>query len=230
MHRFAAWGLVVSMGCVIGLGCSSSRPTATPSAKARVVAADGDACQQICEASAACGDSPDTCAPKCNEWLIQRSRPGIAGAAARCAVPRIDSVCGEHDSAKGAATALVSCIDEAGRQALTHDNHSLLVAARAICDRGVRCSDGGGGHGDADAQSCVERITVGNIPRGLGIFGAVKPELVERFALCMDASECGGGQAGASSCFGEMLGEQHGKGHKSAPPTDDVGPTPGSHI
>ena len=235
MHRSGVWGsMMVSMmagGCVIGLGCSAGRPVSTPTAKIQSAAADGDACQQICEASAACGDSPNTCAPRCNEWLVQRSRPGIAGAAARCAVPRIDSVCGEHDASKGAATALVACIDEAGRQALTRDNHSLLVAARAICERGVRSSDDG--HGDADTESCVERITVGNIPRGLGIFGAVKPELVERFASCMDTSECSGGSAGASSCFGEMLGERRAHAHKPSPSSqssDEGSPAPGSHI
>ena len=176
--------------------------------EAKVAATSGksdvSACTEICDASAACGDSPMTCQSRCNEWLVRRSRPGIAGIAAKCAVPRIGNAC-EQDASRAAAKALVACVDDAGRSALTKDKSTLLVAARAICERGARC----GGGGANETTKCVDRITATNPPpRGLGIFGAMKPELVEDFAECMQTSECG---QGGAVCFGEMLGES---GHR----------------
>jgi hypothetical protein len=193
--------------------------------EARVAANNGKgdvaACSEICEASAACGDAPDVCRSRCNEWLVKRSRPGIAGVTAKCAVPRIDNAC-ETDASRAAAKALVSCVDDAGRAALAKDKSTLLVAARAICERGARCG-GGAGH---ETTSCVERITKQNPPpRGLGIFGAMRPEIVNDFASCMKSSECG---AGGAVCFGEMLGESGEDSESpepSAPPTEPV-PSP----
>lgn len=177
---------------------------------------DSSACTQICEASAACGDAPDTCRARCNEWLVKRSRPGIAGVTAKCAVPRIDSAC-EQDASRAAAKALVSCVDDAGRAALAKDKSTLLVAARAICERGARC----GGGGAKESSHCVDKIAGQNPPpRGLGIFGAMRPEIVEDFANCMQSSECGEGSA---VCFGEMLGET---GETAPPPGDTEGAPP----
>ena len=196
--------------------------------------ADGDACARICAASAACGDSLDACQPKCQDWLVERSRPGIASETARCAVPRIGGVCASHEYARAAATALVSCIDEAGRKALATDKTSLFIAARAICDRGARCNDAS----SEEAALCVDKITA-KIPRGLGIFGAMKPALVQRFAQCMSMSECGA-EDGASSCFGEMLGDESGEPGdedetpatpNEKPPVEEEQPdTPGTKI
>jgi hypothetical protein len=141
---------------------------------------------------------------------VKRSRPGIAGTTAKCAVPRIGDAC-EQEESRAAAKALVSCVDDAGRAALVKDKSTLLVAARAICERGARC----GGPG-VDTSRCIERITKANPPpRGLGIFGAMKPDLVEDFADCMQSSECG--PAGAA-CFGEMLGEESETSPDVAPP------------
>ena len=195
--------VVVLAGIVAaGSGCASSKKTAVAKAPPGDPI-DANACEHICAASAACGDAPSTCEPKCRDWLVNRSRPGIATATAKCAVPRIDGVCAKHEYARAAASALVACIDEAGRAALKVDNRALVVAARAICDRGARCNDAS----EEDADRCVEKITFGNkVPKGLGIFGAIKPDLVERFASCMAESSCGS-QSGASACFGEMLGE-----------------------
>lgn len=197
----AGW---VSSGALafVVLGCASSHKP-PQSAKLQGEPVDGSACAHICAASAACGDSLDSCEPKCREWLVNRSRPGIATATAKCAVPRIGGVCSSDEGQRSAASALVSCIDEAGRAALKVDPTALLVAARAICERGARCHD----QSPADAERCVQKITYGaRVPRGLGIFGAIKPELVQRFAQCMSDSSCAAA-GGASSCFGEMLGE-----------------------
>lgn len=200
---------------ILALACS-------PKGKGGNVAAaggtgDATACSEICDASAACGDSPQTCVARCNEWLIRRSRPGIAKTTAACAVPRIDNAC-EKDASRAAAKALVACVDDAGRDALRKDKSTLLVAARAICERGARCS----GATANDATKCIDRIASSNPPpRGLGIFGAIKPELVEEFADCMQASECG--PAGAA-CFGEMLGETGGMDEEA--PTEPPKATP----
>jgi hypothetical protein len=210
--------VVILAGIVVASGCASSKKTAVAKAPPGDPI-DANACEHICAASAACGDAPSTCEPKCRDWLVTRSRPGIATATAKCAVPRIDGVCAKHEYARAAASALVACIDEAGRAALKVDNSALLVAARAICDRGARCNDAS----EEDADRCVEKITYGNkVPKGLGIFGAIKPDLVERFASCMAESPCGS-QTGASACFGEMLGEDDDEsvddgGDEAAPP------------
>jgi len=199
MPSLGAVTVVIAAGV---LGCASHKGATNAKGGSGEVA-DAGACTKICEASAACGDAADVCVPKCQDWLVTRSRPGIAGETARCAVPRIDGVCANHEYARAAATALVSCIDEAGRKALAVDKTSLFVAARAICERGARCNDAS----DEDAANCVEKITATNhVPRGLGIFGAMKPALVQRFAQCMSMSACGP-EGGASACFGEMLGE-----------------------
>lgn len=192
---FAACGL---------LGCASHGAKGAKGATAQEAPiVDADACSHICTASTKCGDSQDACQAKCSDWLIARSRPGIAAATARCAVPRIDDVCAaESAGPRRAATALVSCIDEAGRDAIAEDNSSLLVAAMAICRRGARCND----RSEEDADNCVAKISH-KIPRGLGIFGAIKPELVSQFADCMEESECGP-EGDSESCFGEMLGEE----------------------
>jgi len=188
---------------------------------------DVSACGEICDASAACGDSPMTCQSRCNEWLVKRSRPGIAGSAAKCAVPRIGNAC-EKDASRAAAKALVACVDDAGRKALVKDKSTLLVAARAICERGARCAGGGA----KETSHCVDKIAAANPPpRGLGIFGAMKPELVEEFADCMQSSACG---PGGAVCFGEMLGES-GEGPAteepettpSAPPKETTPPVEG---
>lgn len=208
MHRAQSVSSVVSgligLGLLVaGAGCASHK-AGSPGAKvAKGDATDASACQTICAASAACGDAPEVCEPKCRDWLVTRSRPGIASATARCAVPRIDGVCADSQYARAAATALVACIDEAGRVALKKDHSALLVAARAICERGARCNDAS----PAEADQCVEKIAAApRVPKGLGIFGAMKPALVQRFAACMADSTCGP-SGGASSCFGEMLGE-----------------------
>ncbi|GAC1583631.1 MAG: hypothetical protein NVS3B20_13850 [Polyangiales bacterium] len=229
MHRSCVFviALLSLVGCSAGRKVSSSQ-RAQASA---VDTIDARACDRICEASAACGDSAQACAMKCNEWLVERSRPGIASAAAKCAVPRIDSVCEAPDSTtKGAVGALVSCIDEAGRSALRHDNASLVVAARALCERGARCGEGGAD----DAEHCIQSISQSSIPRGLGIFGAIKPELVRRFAVCMGASDCGT-NSGASACFGDMLGDRqrarrdNASMPEAAPEPEESGP-PGTKI
>lgn len=168
--------------------------------KGTAAVADGDACARICDASAACGDQNERCLSRCTEWLVKRSRPGIASATAKCAVPRIDDAC-EADAARGAARALVSCVDEAGRDALSSDKKTLLVAVRAICERGARC----GGGSAKDAERCTARIVgAPGTPKGLGIFGAIKPALVGEFASCLQTSSCG---PSGTVCFGAMLGE-----------------------
>ncbi len=204
MHGSARTALVLS---IVALSACSPRARQAD-AVAATKSNDAGACTEICDASAACGDSPQSCIARCNEWLVRRSRPGIARTAAKCAVPRIDSAC-ETDASRAAAKALVSCVDDAGRDALRKDNSTLLVAARAICERGARC----GGGTAKETIKCVERIAAANPPpRGLGIFGAIKPELVEDFASCMHTSECG---PGGAVCFGEMLGET---GEAAEPP------------
>lgn len=214
MNGSARSALVVSVLSVLGIAACSPRDRSEtlPRGAANTGAkADSSACAEICDASAACGDSPQTCEARCNEWLIRRSRPGIAKTAAACAVPRIDNAC-EKDASRAAAKALVSCVDDAGRDALRRDAKTLLVAARAICERGARC----GGATSKEATSCVERITKANPPpRGLGIFGAIKPQLVDEFASCMHASACG---PGGAACFGEMLGESGGGADDDAEP------------
>lgn len=239
MRRLSSLVAVGSIGAAAIVGCASHMG-ATKGAKSAGPQSDANACARICEASAACGDSPEVCVPKCQDWLVARSRPGIASETAICAIPRIDGVCANHEYARAAATALVSCIDEAGRKALAVDRSSLFLAARAICDRGARCNDAS----DEEAALCVEKITAaGKIPRGLGIFGAMKPALVQRFARCMSQSECGP-SAGGSVCFGEMLGEDTGgddeddgddavpatPGKPSKPPVEEGPDTPGTKI
>lgn len=195
--RYRALAVVLSL--VPAVACSPKGKGETKVA-ATTGKSDVSACSEICDASAACGDSPATCEARCREWLVKRSRPGIAGTAARCAVPWIGNAC-EQEASRAAAKALVACVDDAGRQALVKDKSTLLVAARAICERGARC----GGGGANETSHCVDRITGANPPpRGLGIFGAMKPELVSDFADCMQSSECG---PGGAVCFGEMLGE-----------------------
>lgn len=222
--------LLFAMVGLLGLsGCASSKRATTAKAPAGDPI-DANACEHICAASAACGDAPSTCEPKCRDWLVARSRPGIATATAKCAVPRIDGACAKHEYAHTAASALVACIDEAGRAALKVDNSALVVAARAICQRGARCNDAS----EEDADRCVEKITFANkVPKGLGIFGAIKPSLVERFASCMAESACGS-QSGASACFGEMLGEEddddNGDGDEAQPPAPKVPEGPSTKI
>ena len=197
---------------VVGLFVVACAPKGRgdPSVATHKQSGDSSACSEICDASAACGDSPQTCVARCNEWLIRRSRPGIAKSAAACAVPRIDNAC-EKDASRAAAKALVACVDDAGRDALRKDKSTLLVAARAICERGARC---GGGSAN-EASKCVDRIASANPPpRGLGIFGAIKPDLVKEFASCMESSACG---PGGAVCFGEMLGES-GESHEHGAP------------
>jgi hypothetical protein len=192
----------IVVAATFAIACTSHK--GATNGKGGTVVADGSACAKICEASAACGDTPEVCEPKCQDWLVARARPGIATETALCAVPRIDGVCANAETARVAATALVSCIDEAGRKALAKDKTSLFVAARAICEHSVRCNDAP----EEKTVECVQQITNSKrIPRGLGIFGAMKPALVERFAQCMAMSACGPG-GGASACFGEMLGEE----------------------
>lgn len=221
MQRTMSLGFaVITVGLVMA-GCASHKGQAVAAKHGTAEVADGSACAKICEASAACGDSPDQCEPKCQDWLVARSRPGIATETARCAVPRIDGVCANDQKARAAATALVTCIDEAGRKALNADKTALLVAARAICERGARCDD----RSPEDAASCVEKLThAPRIPRGLGIFGAMKPALVQRFAQCMSTSACGSEDGGSSSCFGEMLGEESDDG------ADDDDSTPATPV
>ncbi len=209
------------------LGCSPKRDASLPARLSQGAASspvtDTKACAQICDASAACGDTEERCLTRCTEWLVKRSRPGIASATARCAVPRIDDACGT-DAARGAARALVSCVDEAGRTALVSDKKTLFVAARAICERGARCQGGS----PTDANSCIQRIVnAPAAPKGLGIFGAIKPTLVTEFATCLQTSGCG--QAGAV-CFGSMLGETGVEGPDddeapSVPPPEQPAPT-----
>lgn len=124
------------------------------------------------------------------------------------------SACSEIcDASAACGEALVACVDDAGRDAIRKDNSTLLVAARAICERGARC----GGGSAKEANKCVDRIASTNPPpRGLGIFGAIKPNLVAEFAACMQSSECG---AGGATCFGEMLGETGGSGDDGASET-----------
>lgn len=185
------------------VGCSSKSNTApakSPVAQNGSPAVDVQACARICEASSACGDEKQACQSKCNDWLIERSRAGIAQQAATCAVPRIESACAA-EATRGAARALVMCVDEAGRNALRNDKSTLLVAAKAICERGARC---GGGSAE-EAQACVARLASASpTPRGLGIFGAVKPGFVGQFASCMQSSDCSESAAG---CFAAMMGE-----------------------
>jgi hypothetical protein len=209
-----------------GLACSSegAPPAKSPANQAEgsktVAASDTDACNKICEASRACGDSTEECAHKCNSWLVERSRTGIARQTATCAVPRIENACAK-DASRGAARALVNCVDDAGRTALSKDKKSLVVAAHAICARGARC--GGGSQGDAAA--CVEKIMSSSpMPRGLGIFGATRPEIVKDFASCMDASPCDGSPA---VCFAGMMGEEVMDGEDVEPPAQST-PAPSS--
>jgi hypothetical protein len=193
----AVFGLVA----LPALGCSSSpKPIAGPpkEAVAEVVATDNEACDRICTSSVACGDSQQVCKPKCNDWLVSRSRKGVARAVARCAIPRIDSTCAEHGSGS-ASEELVACIGEVGRKALGEDRSPLLIAGRAICNRDSRCAGGTA----EDARACYSKLTSGSVHDGLLIFGAIKPALVERFAACMDESEC----QDDAGCFGQMLGE-----------------------
>ncbi len=191
----------------VALGACASQERGQSAAKAPdstgggpAVAQDEAACDDICSASVACGDEPKECHTRCQEWLVKRSRPGIARATAKCAVPRIDLAC-EQDAEKGAARALVLCVDQAGREELRTDRKALMTAARAICERGARCNGGDAG----DAKRCVEKIAASEpAPKGLGIFGAIRPEHVQQFASCMQTTECG---PAAAVCFGEMLGE-----------------------
>ena len=232
MHRAqsvssAIAGLVVIGLSIAGAGCASHKASAPGVRFGTGDSTDASACQSICAASAACGDAPEVCEPKCRDWLVTRARPGIASATARCAVPRIDGVCVDSQYARAAASALVACIDEAGRGALRKDQTALLLAARAICERGARCNDAS----SEEADQCVEKITVApRVPKGLGIFGAMKPALVQQFAACMADSTCGP-SGGASSCFGEMLGEDSGdetdgEGDTDAPTTPMKPPQP----
>lgn len=206
----------VLLACA-GRGRAVARPAGEP--------VDTNACTHICAASAACGEAVESCEPKCRDWLVNRSRPGIATATAKCAVPRIDDACTARAYERAAATALVGCIDEAGTASLLVDREPLLVAARAICERGARCNDAS----PDDADRCISKIAdAPRIPKGLGIFGAIKPELVERFADCMATSQCGD-SGGAGACFGEMLGEDESgpgpqpKGTKPPPPVEEPG-------
>jgi hypothetical protein len=212
------WVTIVA-AATLAIACTSHK--GATNGKGGTAVADGSACAKICEASAACGDTPEVCEPKCQDWLVARARPGIATETALCAVPRIDGVCANHEYARAAATALVSCIDEAGRKALASDKTSLFVAARAICEHSVRCNDDPDDpHPEEMTVNCVDKITnAKRIPRGLGIFGAMKPALVQRFAQCMAMSACGPG-GGASACFGEMLGEED----DGTPDDDDESP------
>jgi hypothetical protein len=115
----------------------------------------------------------------------------------------------------------VNCVDDAGRTALRKDNKSLVVAAHAICARGARC--GGGSQGDA--ATCVEKIMSSSpMPRGLGIFGATRPDIVKDFASCMDASPCEGSPA---ACFAGMMGEEVMEGDDEGPPPESA-PAPSS--
>ncbi len=227
LHALLVFVLAVAPAMV---ACSSSpkpQPTEAKAGKDSVAARKVDvaACEDICDASAACGDAEQKCHAKCVSWLVERSRPGIAESAAKCAVPRIDVAC-HQDAAKGAARALVLCVDEAGRKALRSDKSSLLVAARAICERGARC----GGGTPKDASGCVDRIAgTSAAPRGLGIFGAVKPEHVQSFAECMQAAKCGPSAESTAACFGEMLGETSGgsdSGGEDYEPSEPGTPAP----
>jgi hypothetical protein len=191
----------VTTGCSSKGGPSARSPELAGASAKSTAVDDASACAKICEASQACGDAPATCTHKCNAWLVERSRTGIARQTATCAVPRIESACAK-DAARGAARALVNCVDEAGRTALRKDKQSLVVAAHAICARGARC----GGGNSSDASACVDRmINSSPTPRGLGIFGAVRPEVVKDFASCMEASPCEGSPA---ACFAGMMGEE----------------------
>lgn len=191
-------------GAVV-LGCSSStakppKETAPPVDVSGLETTDAEACSHICASSAACGDSKVSCQPKCNDWLVSRSRKGVAKAVAQCAVPRIDNACSDNNvTGASAAEELVSCIGEVGRRALAQDRSPLLVAGRAICNRDSRC----GGGTPEEAKACYLKLTSGRLHDGMLIFGAMKPELVQRFATCMDTTDC----ADDTACFGEMLGE-----------------------
>ncbi len=204
-----------SLACASSRGKAVARPPGEP--------IDTNACTHICAASAACGEAVEACEPKCRDWLVNRSRPGIATATAKCAVPRIDEAWRVGCSERAAASALVGCIDEAGKASLLVDREPLVLAARAICERGARCNNAS----LAEANRCVAKITdAPKIPKGLGIFGAIKPELVERFASCMASSQCGD-NGGAGACFGEMLGEEEGgvgPGNHPPPPATSASP------
>jgi hypothetical protein len=210
MTRTALLGLLLALPMT--MACSSKGGPASKSPEpgaTTAVAKDDQACAKICQASEQCGDSPTTCNAKCEEWLVHRSRAGIATKAAACAVPKIQTACAE-DATRGAARALVTCVDIAGRMELQRDKKSLFVAARAICERGARC----GGGSKSDAAACTERlIATSPTPRGLGIFGAIRPEIVQDFASCMQSTACEGSTA---SCFAEMMGEE-GSPEESAP-------------
>lgn len=208
--------MAVLLGSLGAVACSSGgTPPAKsasnePAMQAKSAASDADACKKICDASRACGDSTEECTHKCNSWLVERSRTGIARQTATCAIPRIENACAQ-DASRGAARALVNCVDDAGRTALRKDKQSLVVAAHAICARGARC--GGGNQGDAAA--CVDKIISSSpMPRGLGIFGATRPEIVKDFASCMDASPCDGSPA---ACFAGMMGEEVMEGEPASP-------------
>lgn len=212
MHRLA-FALASVLVLVSLSACSSGAPkpaalggaAAAPSARGGgpgAVLADGDACPRICAASASCGED-GACLVKCSDWLVTRGRPGIAAATANCAIGRIERACTREPDPRVAAIALVTCIDEAGRVALQRDRRSLFVAARAICDRGARCGDGS----KDDADACVAGMSGDElIPRGLGLFGAFKPELLAQFRKCMESSACTA--ENDVGCLGEMLGSE----------------------
>lgn len=103
MNGSARTALLFSALAIVA--CSPKGRSETKVAENTGTKADSSACAEICDASAACGDSPQTCEARCNEWLIRRSRPGIAKTAAACAVPRIDNAC-EKDASRVAAKAL----------------------------------------------------------------------------------------------------------------------------
>ncbi|MGZ3421817.1 MAG: hypothetical protein ACXVEF_17995 [Polyangiales bacterium] len=197
IHRAALASTLLVFGCSEP---SAPAPKTPQSGSQKTATDDASACDRICEASEACGDATPECTQKCNAWLVKRSRSGIARQTAACAVPRIERACA-NDASIGAARALVNCVDDAGRNALRNDNQALVVAVHAICERGARC--GGGGQGDATA--CVDRVVKASpTPRGLGIFGAIRPEIVKDFASCMQKTSCNGSSA---ACFANMLGE-----------------------
>jgi hypothetical protein len=233
--------LAVSLACLASLtmtvaACSSGSPPKAAQAPAAPAArgggptvTDGDACPKICAASESCGGD-DACQRKCSDWLITRGRPGIAAATATCAIGRIERACTREPDPRVAAVALVTCIDEAGRAALKGDRRALFVAARAICDRGARCGDGS----KDDADECVQGMAEGErIPRGLGLFGAFKPEILADFRKCMDTTACTA--ENDVGCLGEMLGgaranlpsaePSEGPGDENEPPKTKAAPT-----
>jgi len=218
---------VVSAVAFVVSGCSSgSSPRAASQPESTKLGSldDASACEKICAASEACGDTVEACAPKCNAWLVERSPKGIAQQTAVCAVPRIERAC-IHESDVGAARALVTCVDEAGRNALKKNNANLVVAAHAICERGARCA----GASEGDAAVCVQRIVNREkAPPGMGLFGAVRPDVVRDFAKCLQAVSCSGNP---SVCFAGMMGEQPDDGEpQQTPPPSSKGPVPDTKI